>query len=91
MYDDYKTAHEIPCPRCRMPLRGWQGKKGPCALLNYRQGEPMPDMDLDGENVDPLPDGFTIYTECSQAGCRHWVVATGVVSNGRWVGLVDIH
>lgn len=90
MYDDYKPISDIPCPSCGKELLGWQGKDGPCDLLVYRQGEPMPTQGIENRPVDPLEDGFTMYAYCGFFGCGSLIEATGVVMNGRWEGVVNI-
>lgn len=31
MFDDI-TAPDVPCPKCKKPIKGWQSKDGPCML-----------------------------------------------------------
>jgi len=88
MYDDYYPSHEIPCPACGTELITWQGREGPCDLLEYHQGHEMPNQGIGNRPVDPLEDGFIMTAYCR--GCGAIVEASGVVMEGRWEGITDI-
>jgi hypothetical protein len=91
MFDEYQPEPSLSCPNCGHVLRGWQGKDGPCALLQWKQGEPSPI----GQNVDEgvrlpvnrlaqfgLPERFELYTACSK--CQRSFDATGICEGNVW-------
>ena len=90
MYDDYEPEHDVPCPNCGREVITWQGKDGACAGLTFKQGEALPERDHDGDPVEGLEDGFTIYSDCRPFGCGKWIEATGVMMDGRWSGLTNV-
>lgn len=98
MFDSYKPQPPIPCPKCGVEMEGWQGKSGPCALLEWVQGLAQPRRPWDDDAVSAssiaigeflLPDEFEIYTDCR--ACGIWVEAQGSCDAGVWtqVDLVD--
>lgn len=90
MFDWYRPSGSHDCPVCRVPLRQWQGKDGPCALYVWQQGIAMPiDQACDEEcrgsdelmSAARLPDSFTIYSDdCGQ----HFVAASCRSADGIW-------
>ena len=91
MFDTYVPSPSLRRPRCQAPLRGFQGKDGPCDQFVWRQGIAAPsDQSVDEKWKLPvekrdafrLPERFEIYTECS--GCKLWVNATGMCEDGVW-------
>jgi len=92
MFDWYEPVPALACPRCRIPLSGWQGTAGLCGLFRWRQGVPAPSSDFTEEEfglpqseVDEqrLPDGrLTIYARCET--CDRMLLATARVESGTW-------
>lgn len=91
MYDSYEVVEPIECPWCSTSVgRLWQGKSGPCLLLQFRQGERHPVAHPVDEDVrfDParlqefeLPDEFDLSGWC-EAG--HRVDGVGRCVDGVW-------
>jgi hypothetical protein len=91
MFDHYEPEPALDCPVCGAPLRGWQGKDGPCALLLWRQGvaapvaQAVPD-EIKGEPslvVDlRLPARFEIHAPC--CGGRFLVTARCEAPDELW-------
>ena len=79
MFDYFEPKPPLRC-ECGEPLKGWQGKDGPCELLTWCQGVPS-------DIYKPcLPDEFEIYTNCEE--CCAWVTATGFCNDRKvWVTL----
>jgi hypothetical protein len=84
MFDWYEPRPPLACPKSGAGLRGWQGKSGPCALLEWVQGDHTPSRQLvdDEAAVSPgerekfqLPEAFELYTKCDSCGV--WVEAHG--------------
>ena len=76
MFDWYAPNPAMQCPKCGATLADWQGKGGPCDLLEWVQGHAEPrtqrgdaDFAVRGEPFEAarLPQQFTIYTSCD--GC----------------------
>ncbi len=84
MFDCYEPVPALACPFCSADLGGWQGKRGPCHLLTWKQRESRPVLDDDCAKDHCLPDGeLGIYTSCEK--CGQWVDAEAIVSRGLWV------
>lgn len=91
MYDTFQPRPALKCRNCHGPLDGWQGKDGPCLLLDWTQGVPAPTGE--GGDFPPialaertklrLPRRFAIYTNC--AGCQHnTIYVTGFCVDSAW-------
>lgn len=90
MFDQYEPVPQLACPVCHVPLVEWQGKEGPCAILQWRQGTAWPvDQPIDEEcriavadrEKWRLPEKFGIYSyDCG----RHRVYAECVAPGGVW-------
>lgn len=94
MFDYYEPAKTYACPICDTPLKGWQGKDGPCGLFVWQEGEKYPvDQRVDDEvrlSVEEiqqwtLPPTFYIYTDCPDHGLIYALCTTqdGVWSSTR--------
>ena len=91
MFDWYVPNPVMPCPKCGATLADWQGKGGPCDLLEWVQGHAEPrtqrgdaDFAVRGEPFEAarLPQQFTIYTSCD--GCGLWVNAACFCEDEVW-------
>ena len=94
MFDYYLPEIE-QCPLCGHPLSEWQGKDGPNALFEWRQGIRHPThqhvedevkiSEVERNNLT-LPEKFQIYShDCPE---HSPIVATGVCSHGVWLSTV---
>ncbi len=87
MFDCYEPVPALTCPKCGLPLDGWQGKGGPCLLLTWKQGQAEPPPHPSELDRDRLEDGeFGIYTQCQGKpnACGSWIDADIVVKDGVW-------
>ena len=83
MFDTYTPKPALVCPLCGGALSDWQGKDGPNCLLEFAQGDEVPEGDDYGWwREPPAPDRLEIYTTC-QSG--HWIDAHARLEGRRWV------
>ncbi len=83
MFDSYTPKPDLQCPLCHAPLSNWQGKDGPNCLLEFAQGDEVPEGDDYGWWREPPPPGrVEIHTSCEN---RHWVDAEAHLDGRRWV------
>jgi len=92
MFDRYEPMPPVRCPYCGFEIKEWQGKEGPCALYNWRQGVATPvalgfDETADEQCLEVkhrLPEVFWFYP--SGVGCRYCPTAgIGRTQEGIWV------
>lgn len=86
MFDYFRPVPALPCPSCGEQLADWQGKDGPCLLMEWNQHEAAPagqraDPPRDSLEAHRLPEVFCLYTSCA---CGFAVDATGFADNGVW-------
>lgn len=90
MFDTYHPTGPLHCPVCDAPLREWQGKEGPNALLHWYQGRRDPvDSDSDEEHLrDAAPPSWSLPSHFRIASydcaCPYPVEAIGETDQGVW-------
>lgn len=91
IYDTYIPKPPVKCPLCGEEVKDFQGKDGPCAMLEFTQGQEIPldefYFEYSGCEEGIVPDKFELHTFDSQ---RHWIDAQGVIRDGKWAEVTEV-